>query len=159
MKKSLVAYFSASGVTKALSEKLSSAINADIYEIRPAEIYTDEDLNWQNSKSRSSIEMNDLSYRPAITGTLPDVSDCDVIFVGFPIWWYIAPTIINTFLESLDLNGKTVVPFATSGSSGMGNTNEKLTDSCKGAKLCEGRRWNINASSVELKKWAEEFLR
>ncbi len=156
--KSLVAYFSASGVTKSLSERLSSAIGADIYEITPKMKYTDADLDWQNPASRSSVEMNDLSYRPEITGTLPEISAYDVIFVGFPIWWYIAPTIINTFLECFDLSGKIIVPFATSGSSGMGKTNEKLKYSCNGAKLCDGRRWNTNASAEDLKLWAESFI-
>ena len=119
MSKKLVAYFSASGVTKKLAEKLAAAVDADLFEIRPKIPYTKADLNWMDKQSRSTIEMQNPSSRPEIAEGGPDLSGYDTIFVGFPIWWYIAPTIVNTFLESCDLTGKTVVPFATSGGSGM----------------------------------------
>lgn len=158
MSRKLVAYFSASGVTAKVAEKLAEAIGADIYEIEPAIPYTKADLNWMNKKSRSTIEMNDPHSRPAIKGTRDNMADYDTVFVGFPIWWYVAPTIINTFLESYDLTGKTIIPFATSGSSGMGETNAKLLPSCKGAKLLEGRRWNGRVSTQELVDWANGLL-
>ena len=158
MKKVLVAYFSASGVTAKLAQTLASAINADLHEIVPAQKYTAADLDWTNKDSRSSIEMKNKACRPEIVSAEVDWDQYDLIFVGFPIWWYVAPTIINTFLESIPLEGKTIVPFATSGGSGMGKTNEELKDSCKGAILKEGRRLSANASSEELKTWAKQYL-
>ena len=134
MSRKLVAYFSASGVTAKVAETLAEAIGADVYEIAPEIPYTKADLDWTNKQSRSSIEMSGLTSRPAIAGMRDNMADYDTLFVGFPIWWYVAPTIINTFLESYDLTGKTIIPFATSGSSGMGKTNEKLLPSCGGAK-------------------------
>ena len=119
-KKILVAYFSASGVTAKAAWKLSEAIGADLHEIKPEVLYSSADLNWMDKKSRSSVEMNDPSSRPTIAEKLADMEKYDVVFVGFPIWWYVAPTIINTFLESYDLTGKTIIPFATSGGSGIG---------------------------------------
>ncbi|MBQ8334534.1 MAG: NAD(P)H-dependent oxidoreductase [Clostridia bacterium] len=139
MKSKLVAYFSARGVTAKLAETLAEDIGADLYAIEPEVPYTKADLNWMNKKSRSTIEMNDPASRPAIAGKRDNMDDYDTIFVGFPIWWYVAPTIINTFLESYDFTGKTIIPFATSGGSGMGKTNEKLQPSCPGAKLMEGK--------------------
>ena len=135
MSKRLVAYFSASGVTAKVAENLADAIGADIFEIQPEVPYTKADLNWMDKKSRSTIEMSDPTSRPAIAAKRDNMDEYDTIFVGFPIWWYIAPTIINTFLESYDLKGKTIIPFATSGGSDMGKTNEKLAPSCPGAKL------------------------
>ena len=120
MSRKLVAYFSASGVTAKVAETLAEAIGADIYEIEPAVPYSKADLDWTNQKSRSSVEMSDPTSRPAIAGKRDNMDDYDTVFVGFPIWWYVAPTIINTFLESYDLTGKTIIPFATSGGSGMG---------------------------------------
>ena len=157
MSKTLVAYFSASGVTAKLAKTLSETIGADLYEIQPAIPYTSADLDWTNKKSRSSIEMEDKSFRPAITGKVENMAQYDRIFVGFPIWWYVAPTIINTFLEQYDLTGKKVIPFATSGMSGMGNTNAELRDSCKGADLREGKRFSTKTTASELKSWAEKF--
>ncbi len=157
MNKTLVAYFSASGVTAKLAKTLSETIGADLYEIQPAIPYTSADLDWTNKKSRSSIEMEDKSFRPAITGKVENMAQYDRIFVGFPIWWYVAPTIINTFLEQYDLTGKKVIPFATSGMSGMGNTNAELRDSCKGADLREGKRFSTKTKASELKSWAEKF--
>ncbi len=157
MNKTLVAYFSASGVTAKLAKTLSETIGADLYEIQPAIPYTSADLDWTNKKSRSSIEMEDKSFRPAITGKVENMAQYDRIFVGFPIWWYVAPTIINTFLEQYDLTAKKVIPFATSGMSGMGNTNAELRDSCKGADLREGKRFSTKTKASELKSWAEKF--
>ncbi len=159
MSKALVAFFSASGVTAKLAENLSKAIGADLHEIKPQAPYTKDDLNWMNKKSRSSVEMSDKSFRPAVANKVENMADYDVIFVAFPIWWYVAPTIINTFLEQYDLTGKTVVPLATSGGSGMGSTNSELAPSCKGADLKEGKRFAANASAAELKSWAEKFLK
>jgi len=155
MSRKLVAYFSASGVTAKVAESLSEAIGADLYEIEPKVPYTKADLNWMDKKARSTIEMHDPSFRPAIAGGRDNMEDYDTIFVGFPIWWYVAPTIINTFLESYDLTGKTVVTFATSGGSGMGKTNEKLLPSCKGARLIEGKVFKRNVSKTELSAWEE----
>ena len=129
MNKSLVAYFSASGVTKGVAVKLAKVINGDLYEIKPEQPYTSDDLNWMNKNSRSSIEMKDKSSRPAISGRIDNMEDYDIVYIGFPIWWYVAPTIINTFLESYDFSGKTVIPFATSGGSGLGNTVSELKTS------------------------------
>ncbi|QNM05343.1 flavodoxin [Qiania dongpingensis] len=157
MSKILVAYFSASGVTAKLAKKLASAIDGDLHEIVPEQPYTAADLDWMNKKSRSSIEMNDKSFRPAVANKVPNMGKYDVLYIGFPIWWYVAPSIINTFLESYDLEGKTVIPFATSGSSGMGQTNEELKVSCPGALLKEGKRFNADAETAELKKWADSF--
>lgn len=158
MSKKLVAYFSASGVTAKLAKNLAEAIGADIYVIEPVQPYTAADLDWTNKKSRSSVEMGDKSSRPAVKGKVENMDEYDTVFVGFPIWWYVAPTIINTFLEGYDLTGKTVIPFATSGGSGMGKTNAGLAPSCKGAKLKEGKRFPANASVSDLKKWAESVL-
>ncbi len=156
-KKTLVAYFSASGVTAALAKRLADAIGADLHEIQPEVPYTKEDLDWTNKSSRSSVEMNDKSFRPLIANRVENINDYDTIYIGFPIWWYVAPTIINTFLEQYDLTGKEIIPFATSGSSGMGRTNEELKTSCKGAVLKEGRRFTANAGEAELKTWAEKI--
>ena len=158
MKKTLVAYFSASGVTRKLAERLAKAVGADLYEITPEVAYTAADLNWMDKKSRSTIEMNDKSIRPAIRGNVENMDSYDTIFVAFPIWWYVAPTIINTFLEQYDLSGKTIIPVATSGGSGMGKTNAELAPSCPGAILKEGKRFDANASEAELKSWAEDSL-
>lgn len=158
MSKILTAYFSASGTTAKLAKKLADTIGADIYEITPKVKYTAADLDWRNKKSRSSIEMNDKSYRPPVAGKVENMEQYDTIFIGFPIWWYVAPTIVNTFLEQYDLSGKTIIPFATSGSSGMGRTNTELASSCKGAELKEGKRFAANATEAELKAWAEAFI-
>ena len=157
MSRKLVAYFSASGVTAKLAETLSEAIGADLYAIEPEVPYTKADLNWMNKNSRSSVEMKDPASRPAIAGKRDNMDEYDTIFVGFPIWWYVAPTIINTFLESYDFAGKTIIPFATSGGSGMGKTNEKLQPSCPGAKLVEGKVWKKNAKADELAAWVEDL--
>ena len=150
MSRKLVAYFSASGVTAKVAETLAEAIGADIYEIAPEVPYTKADLDWMDKNSRSSVEMNDPASRPAINGKRDNMADYDTVFVGFPIWWYVAPTIINTFLESYDLTGKTIVPFATSGGSGMGKTNEKLLPSCKGRCMLIARTFK----SSLLQRWS-----
>ena len=156
-KKILVAYFSASGVTAKAAWKLSEAIGADLHEIKPEVLYSSADLNWMDKKSRSSVEMNDPSSRLTIAEKLADMEKYDVVFVGFPIWWYVAPTIINTFLESYDFSGKTIIPFATSGGSGMGKTNEKLGPSCPGATLLQGKLLNGNLSEDSLKNWVKNL--
>ena len=159
MSNTLVAYFSAGGTTKKAAAKVAEAAGADLYEIRPKVPYTDADLNWMDKKSRSSIEMSDKSFRPEIAGNDAHIEKYDTILIGFPIWWYTAPTIINTFLEQYDLTGKIVVPFATSGGSGMGGTNNDLRPSCKGADLRDGKRFSTGAKSAELKAWAKTFHR
>lgn len=155
MSKKLVAYFSAGGVTAQLAQTLASAIGADLHQIVPAESYTSADLDWRNKESRSTIEMSSKSFRPAVANKVPNMGEYDIIYLGFPIWWYVAPTIINTFLESYDFSGKTIIPFATSGSSGMGKTNAELAPSCPGAILKEGKRFASQTSAAELRAWAE----
>lgn len=153
-KRILVAFFSASGTTEKVSRKLASVLNADLHEITPEKPYSQEDLDWTNENSRSTIEMKkDKSIRPAIANKVENMEQYDTIYIGFPIWWYIAPTIINTFLEQYDFKGKKIIPFATSGSSNMGNTNEELWPSCIGAKLLDGKRFSKDVSEIELKNW------
>jgi len=158
MSKKLVAYFSASGVTAALAKTLAKAAGADLYEIKPKVLYTKADLNWNNKQSRSSVEMNDQAFRPVIADKDANIAAYDVVFVGFPIWWYVAPTIINTFLESYDFSGKTIVPFATSGGSGFGKTIEKLQPSVSGtATWKEGKLLNGRQSKDALILWVENL--
>lgn len=157
MSRKLVAYFSASGVTAGVAKKLAEAAGADLYEIRPKTPYTPADLNWNNSGSRSSVEMRDKSSRPEMADRTADIKPYDVVFLGFPIWWYVAPTIINTFLEAYDFAGKTIILFATSGGSGFGKAVEGLRPSAPGAVIREGRLFNRRASVEELKKWADSL--
>ena len=158
MSKSLVAYFSASGVTAGLAKNLAEAAGAELYEIKPAVPYTNADLNWQDKNSRSSVEMNDKSLRPAIADTDANIADYDTIFVGFPIWWYVAPTIINTFLESYDFSRKTIILFATSGGSGMCNSAKELKPSVSDtAVIKDGKRFAASTSVSELKKWVDSL--
>lgn len=152
MTKTLVAYFSASGTTASVAAKVAVAANADIFEIEPAVRYTNEDLNWMDKKSRSSVEMNDKSFRPEIIKKELDTTKYDRILLGFPIWWYVAPTIINTFLESYDFSGKKIVLFATSGGSGFGNTVKELKTSAQGAEIIEGKRLN-HATKEDIENW------
>lgn len=153
MSKILVAYFSASGVTKRAAEKLASAANADLFEIKPAIPYTDADLNWMDKKSRSTIEMKDTSSRPEIADKCENMGDYDDVFVGFPVWWYVEPRIIDTFLESYDFSGKTVIPFATSGGSGLGKTAESFRKVLgKNVTVNEGKMLN-RANEADLKAW------
>lgn len=156
-RKILVAYFSVSGVTAKVAEKLAEAAGADLYEIKPEKPYTRADLDWTDKKSRSTVEMNDPDFRPAIAGKLPDMEEYNAVFVGFPIWWYVAPTIINSFLESYDFSGKVIIPFATSGGSDMGRTNEKLKPSCPGAVLLQGKIMNNRLSEQDLKRWVDSI--
>ena len=156
MPKKLVAYFSAGGVTKKVAERLAAAAGADLFEIEPAVPYTVADLDWTNKKSRSSVEMNDPSSRPEIARRLDSLEEYDTVFLGFPIWWYVAPTIINTFLESYDFAGKTIIPFATSGGSGLGKTVEVLKPLCDPtAKWLPGKMLN-RVSERELKECAAQ---
>ena len=157
MSKKLVAFFSASGVTAQAARSLADAAGADLYEIKPAVPYTNAELDWMNKKSRSSIEMNDKASRPAIADTDAHVADYDVVFVGFPIWWYIAPTIINTFLERYDFSGKKIVLFATSGGSGFGKTVSNLQPSAPNAKIIEGKVLNGRHDKASLAAWAAQF--
>ncbi|MBQ9886884.1 MAG: NAD(P)H-dependent oxidoreductase [Lachnospiraceae bacterium] len=158
MEKYLVAYFSASGVTEKAAKKLAEAAGADLYEIKPEVLYTKADLNWMNKKSRSTIEMQDLSCRPALADADADVEGAEVVFVGFPIWWYREPSIIDTFLEAYDFNGKTIVPFATSGGSGLGESAKRMQELAgKGAKVVEGKRFSSRVSVDELKDWIKNL--
>ena len=154
MGKTLVAYFSASGVTKKLAQTLADAIGADLFAIEPKVPYTRADLNWMDKQSRSTIEMQNPASRPEIAGTCANIADYDTVFVGFPIWWYVAPTIISTFLESGDFSGKKVVPFATSGGSGMGKTLAGLKAVCPEASWVEGKMVN-GLSDRALSDWAK----
>lgn len=155
--KILVAYFSASGQTAKLAKTLAGVTGGDLFEIAPETAYTAADLDWMDKKSRSTIEMKDPKSRPAIAGKVADMAQYDTVFVGFPIWWYQAPRIIETFLESYDFSGKTVIPFATSGGSGMGKTNSVLKPSCGGAKLLEGKVFRRGTSKSDLAAWAESL--
>lgn len=154
MSSKLVAYFSASGVTAKLAERLADAIGADIFAIEPAVPYTKADLDWMDKKSRSTIEMNDPSCRPAIASKVDNMAQYDVVFVGFPVWWYREPSIIDTFMESYDFTGKTVVPFATSGMSPIGDAGANMQALAPGARVMAGKRFPNGVSSAELEKWA-----
>ncbi|MGO5115968.1 flavodoxin [Candidatus Avoscillospira sp. LCP25S3_F1] len=151
----LVAYFSATGTTAKAAKALAHAAGAELYEIKPAVPYTSADLNWTDKHSRSSVEMMDPQSRPALADLDAPVADHDVIFLGFPVWWYVAPTILNTFLEAYDFSGKTIVLFATSGSSGLGKSAAKLQPSAPGAKLLDGRLLNGRLNEADLKAWVE----
>ena len=158
MEKVLVAYFSARGTTAQKAKEIAKAVGSDLYEIRPEVPYTSDDLDWMNKNSRSSVEMNDKAFRPALANKDAHIEDYDVILLGFPIWWYTAPRIIQTFLEGGDFSGKQIVPFATSGGSGLGHTVDDLrascgTDTCwQPGRLCNGRI-EVNA----LEEWARQF--
>ena len=156
MSKKLVAYFSASGVTKAAAERLAKAAGAVLFEIKPETPYTHADLDWTDKKSRSSVEMNNPNSRPQTAERLSNMEDYDTVFIGFPIWWYVAPTIINTFVESYDFSEKTMVPFATSGGSGMGKTVEVLKSLCPTANWEKGKMLN-RVSDWELQDWVKSF--
>lgn len=153
MSKKLVAYFSASGTTAAVAKDLAEAAGAGLYEIKPQVPYTRADLDWMNKKSRSSVEMNDRSFRPPLADRDAHIEDYDAVFLGFPIWWYVAPTIINTFLESYDFAGKTIILFATSGGSGFGRTVAGLKNSAPGAVIREGKLLNDRQSRESLAAW------
>ena len=155
--KTLVTYFSASGVTAKAASSLAAAIGADLYEIKPAVPYTNKDLNWQDKHSRSSLEMNDPSARPKLADRKFSPAAYDRIFLGFPIWWYTAPRVIQTFLESRDFTGKTIILFATSGGSGLGRTAKDMAPSCPGAVIRDGQIIRRGTSQEELKRWAAKF--
>lgn len=158
MSKKLVAYFSASGVTASVAKKLAIAAEADLYEIKPEIPYTKADLNWMDKSSRSSVEMKDKTFRPALEDKNAKIEDYDIIFIGFPIWWYVAPTVINTFLESYDFSNKTIVLFATSGGSGFGKTVDELRTSVSAtAKIIEGKLLNGNVSETTLSEWTKSL--
>ena len=159
MAKTLVAFFSASGTTGRVAADLASAIGADLYEITPEVPYSSADLNWNDKGSRSSREMTDDGARPALASDVPDTSAYDVVFVGFPIWWYVEPRLVDTFLESADLAGKTVVPFATSGGSGVGRAVSRIRSIASGANVVEGDLLNGRPSQAKLATWAKGVLR
>ncbi len=152
MSKRLVAYFSASGATGKVAKMVAEAAGADLYEIRPKQLYTKADLNWMDQNARSTIEMKDKKIRPEIVDTDVQIAEYDEILIGFPIWWYVAPTIINTFLEKYDFTGKKIVLFATSGGSGFGNTVKELEPSAPGATIVEGKLLN-NANKQQIESW------
>lgn len=153
MAKTLVAYFSASGTTAHTAKEIAQAVDADLYEIRPAQPYTAADLDWNDKRSRSTVEMNDPACRPEIAGAVENMEQYDTIFVGFPIWWYVEPRIVDTFLESYDFSGKTVIPFATSGGSGIGRAEKSLREHCPKANWKQGKLVN-SGSGV----WAKSAL-
>jgi flavodoxin len=152
MSKRLVAYFSASGATGKVAKMVAEAAGADLYEIRPKQLYTKADLNWMDQNARSTIEMKDKKIRPEIVDTDAQIAEYDEILIGFPIWWYVAPTIIHTFLEKYDFTGKKIVLFATSGGSGFGNTVKELEPSAPGATIVEGKLLN-NANKQQIESW------
>ena len=158
MAKALVAYFSASGTTARLAERLAQATGADLFEIVPEVAYTAADIDWRNKRSRSSVEMEDRSSRPAIASRVTDMAAYDVVFVGFPIWWYREPSIIDTFMEAYDFAGKTVVPFATSGGSGIGSSGQNMAALAPGAKVVQGDRLASSTGAAELRTWASAWL-
>lgn len=157
MSKILVAYFSASGVTKNAAEKLAKAANADLFEIKPVRPYTDADLDWTDKKSRSTVEMNDLSSRPEIANKCENMGSYDVVFVGFPIWWYVEPRIIDTFLESYDFSEKTVIPFATSGGSGLGKTAENFKKLLGANATVKDGKLLTRASETDVSDWVKSL--
>ncbi len=157
MSKKLVAYFSASGTTANVAKDLAKAAGADIYEIKPAVPYSRADLNWQDKQSRSSVEMRDKTSRPELADTGANIADYETIFIGFPIWWYIAPTIINSFLEAYDFSGKKIVLFATSGGSGFGKAVASLQPSAPNATIVEGAVLNGRPNEAKLRAFAEKY--
>jgi len=157
MSKKLVAYFSASGTTAAVAKTLAEAAGADLYEIKPQTPYTRADLNWQDKKSRSSVEMNDKSFRPPLADQDAHIEDYDTIFLGYPIWWGQAPKIMYTFAEAYDLSGKTIVPFCTSGSSGIGSSATNLAAVTDGATWLSGNRFSGNASQSTVENWVDSL--
>ena len=153
MSKILVTYFSASGVTKSVAEKIASVINGDLYEIEPKEKYTDADLDWHNKQSRSSVEMKNKSFRPEMKENSLDISSYDTILIGFPIWWGVCPTVVNTFIESKDFTGKTLIPFCTSGGSGMSYAENDLRKTYPNYNWKEGKRLTGRENNEDLKNW------
>lgn len=158
MAKQLVAFFSASGTTARVARNLAEAIGADLFEIRPERPYTRADLNWKNKNSRSSVEMNDETIRPAIADTVADMASYGAVYVGFPVWWYVEPRIIDTFLQAYDFSGKTIVPFATSGGSGLGKAPQRMQALAPNADVRRGGLLNGHRTVRNLAEWAEEAL-
>ncbi len=158
MTKALVAYFSASGTTRRVAERLAQAIGAGLFEIEPEQPYTAADVDWRNASSRSSVEMNDRSCRPAIASHVEDMGVYDVVFAGFPIWWYREPSIVDTFMEAYDFAGKLVVPFATSGGSGIGDSGANMAALAPGAKVERGDRLASSITAADLRGWASAWL-
>lgn len=152
--KILVAYFSATNNTEGVAQKLADGLGADLYEITPEQPYTDEDLDYGNSESRSSVEMNDPSARPAISGSIENMEQYDVVFIGYPIWWGEAPRIMSTFIESYAFSGKTLTAFCTSASSGFGNSDSALRSAANGATWLDGHRFSAGASADDVMEWA-----
>ncbi len=154
-KKTLIAYFSASGVTARAAKEMADAVGADLYEIRPKQPYTAADLDWMDKKSRSTVEMNDPSSRPAIAEPVQNMEQYDTVMIGFPVWWYVEPRIIDTFLENYDFSGKTLIPFATSGGSGIGKAEKSLQEHCPGAAWAKGQLLNGSKAA----EWAQHVLK
>jgi len=150
--KALVAYFSASGITREVAQSIASVVEAELYEILPQEPYTREDLDWRDENSRSTLECKDKTSRPKIAN-FKDITPFDVIFVGFPIWWYSAPPIIYTFLESQNFNGKIIIPFCTSGGSDLGNAPRNMQKSALGANFKQGRLLSFGQNKASIRKW------
>ena len=157
MSKRLVAFFSASGSTARLANTLAVAANAALYEIKPAVPYERRDLNWMDKKSRSTVEMQDPNCRPALADTAAPVAEADVVVLGFPIWWYREPSIIDSFLDAYDFSGKAIVPFFTSGGSQLGDGQGRIETLANGAKVLKGRRFSARASESEMKDWIAEL--
>ena len=156
MTKTLVAYFSATGMTAGVAKKLAKVAGADMFEITPEHPYTSADLDWQDKQSRTTLEMQDKTCRPKIVGQVDQMAQYDQVFVGFPIWWYREPSIIDTFIQSYDFSGKTVIPFATSGGSGMGTVAQNIQTLAPGADVKTGERLDDNVSEDHLKKWLDK---
>lgn len=157
MSKILVAYFSASGATARVGKQLAEALDADVFEIEPTQPYSSTDLNWNDRQSRSTIEMNDESCRPTIAATVASMDVYDTVFIGFPVWWYVEPRIIDTFLEGYDFSGKTIVPFATSGGSGLDKAPQRMQQIAVGATVAEGKLLNGRHDAASLRAWATEI--
>lgn len=157
MSSKLVAYFSASGTTARAAQNLARAIDADLFEIVPEQPYSSADLNWNNSSSRSSVEMNDDACRPGVSSMVDHMESYDTVFVGFPIWWYVEPRIIDTFLESYNFEGKTIVPFATSGGSGLGKAPQRMQTIAKASTVKPGKMLNGHQSAESLRLWVSEM--
>ena len=155
--KNLVAYFSASGSTAKLAKTLSAAADAALYEIKPAVAYERRDLNWMDKKARSTVEMQDPSCRPALADAAAPVAEANVVFLGFPIWWYREPSLIDSFLDAYDFTGKTLVPFCTSGGSPLGEGQDRIETLARGARVLSGRRFSARASEAELRAWVESL--
>ena len=157
MNKKLIVYFSATGTTKSLALKLNNVLNGDLFEIKPKVVYSDDDLNWMDKNSRSSIEMNDKNSRPEIENRVNNIEEYDTLFILYPVWWYTYPTIINTFIESYDLKNKNIILVCTSGSSDIGDAVEKMQEELKDAHIIAGKRFSVNVGEEEIKNWIDSL--